>query len=89
MGIETVKMSSKGQVVIPQNIRENLNAVEGTVFAVVEGKDAIVLKKIEMPSKEVLIRELEKIAKDGRKRLERKGFKEADIPVLVQKSRRR
>ena len=88
MEIETVKMSSKGQIVIPQDIREEIHASEGTVFAVVVSKDAIVLKKIETPSKEKLIGELEEIAKEGRKRLEKKGVKEADIPELVQKYRR-
>ncbi|VVB81041.1 Uncharacterised protein [uncultured archaeon] len=35
MEVETVKMSSKGQIVIPQDIREELHASEGTVFSVV------------------------------------------------------
>jgi len=89
MEVETTKMSSRGQIVIPQDIREELHATEGTVFAVVSSKDTIVLKKIETPSKEKLINELEKIAKEGRKRLERKELKESDIPEIVQKSRRK
>ena len=80
-------MSSKGQIVIPQDIREELNAKEGTVFAVIGSKDTIVLKKIEMPSKHVLIKELAAIAKEGKKRLEQKRIKESDIPEIVQKSR--
>ena len=74
MEVETIKMSSKGQIVIPQDIREELQATEGTIFAVVGSKDTVVLKKMEKPSKESLIKELETIAKEGRKRLERKGF---------------
>ena len=88
MEVETVKMSSRGQIVIPLDIREELRAREGTVFAVVGSKDTVILKKIEKPSKETLIRELTVIAKEGRKRLEKKGFKESDIPGIVQKSRR-
>ena len=88
MEMETTKMSSKGQVVIPENIRSVVSASEGTLFAVVGSKDTIVLKKIGLPSKEALIKDLEKIAREGKKRLESKGLRECDILSLVQKSRR-
>ena len=87
MGVETIKMSQKGQIVIPQGIRDGLNAGKGTVFAVIGSKDSVILKKIETPSKEDMIRDLEKIAKDGKKRLESKGVKETDIPKIVEKRR--
>lgn len=89
MDVETIKMSSKGQVVIPRDIRQELCADEGTVFAVVGSRDTIILKKIEKPSKEKLISELEAIAKEGKKRLQRKGVSESDIPKIVEKSRRK
>lgn len=89
MEIETTKMSSKGQIVIPQDIREELHVTEGSVFAVIGSKDTIILKKVDTPSKEKLLNELGTIAKEGRKRLEKKGIKESDIPEIVQKSRRR
>ena len=89
MAVEMIKMSSKGQIVIPQGIRAEICASEGTMFAVVSGRDSIVLKKIATPSKEELICELRKIAKEGRKRLEGKGIKETDIPTIVEKSRKR
>jgi len=79
MEVETVKMSSKGQIVIPQNIRDGLGASEGTVFAVLGTRDTVVLKRINKPSKEVLIRELEIIAREGRKRAEKLGIKENDF----------
>lgn len=88
MEVETVKMSSKGQVVIPQFIREELNVNEGTVFAVVSSKNTIVLKKIETPSKEDLIMELKKIAVEGRKRAEKLGIKESDVPSMVHRLRK-
>ena len=79
MEVETVKMSSKGRIVIPQNIRDGLGASEGTVFAVLGTRDTVVLKRINKPSKEVLIRELEIIAREGRKRAEKLGIKENDF----------
>ena len=88
MAIETVKMSSKGQIVIPQHIRERIKAVEGSVFAVVDNKDSVILKKIETPTREDLIKELKKIAVESRKSLEKKGVKEEDIQKIVEKTRR-
>ncbi len=79
MAVGTIKMSSKGQVVIPQDIRDELNASEGTVFAVIGSKDSVILKKIETPSKEDLIKELEKIAKEGKRKLQARGIKETDL----------
>ena len=87
MDVETIKVSSKGQVVIPLEAREELHIKEGTVFAVVVSKDTIILKKVETPSKEDMIHDLETAAREGRKRLEQKGIKEKDIPDIVQASR--
>ena len=87
MAIEIVKMSSKGQVVIPQHIREELNVREGSIFAVIGSKDSVVLKRVTTPSKDDLIKDLEKIAKEGRKRAERLGIKESDVLSLVHKTR--
>ena len=88
MAVEMVKMSSKGQIVIPQDIRAEICASEGTMFAVVIGRDSIVLKKVATPSKEELICELGKIAKEGAKRAEKLGIKEIDVPDLVHEARK-
>ena len=63
MTVETIKMSSKGQVVIPKNIRDMIGADEDTLFAVTSSKDTVVLKKMDIPSKEELIKHLRLIAK--------------------------
>ncbi len=89
MVVETVKMSSKGQIVIPQDIREEISAEEGTLFVVSSSKDTIVLKKIIMPSKSELIKTLEEMAKDGKRHLQKMGIKEKDIPRIVERSRRK
>ncbi len=88
MPAETVKMSSRGQIVIPQDIREELKVSEGTIFAVVSSKDAIILKKILTPSKEDLIKEIGVIALEGRKRAEKLGIKENDVAEMVQRVRK-
>ncbi|MCK4589090.1 MAG: AbrB/MazE/SpoVT family DNA-binding domain-containing protein [Nanoarchaeota archaeon] len=79
MVVETVKMSSKGQIVIPLDIREEIHASEGTLFAVVSSRDTLVLKKIATPNKEELIKELSSIAKKAKQKLQKKGITEKDL----------
>jgi len=79
MSVETIRMSSKGQIVIPQNVREELQVDEGTVFAVVGSGDTIILKKIVTPSKEELIKNLGIFAKKAKLKLQSKGISEKDL----------
>jgi len=62
--MEIAKLSTKGQIVIPEKIREGLE--EGTAFVVTKKEDLIVLKKIEGLSKEEMkeMEELDKVWKD-------------------------
>jgi AbrB family looped-hinge helix DNA binding protein len=73
VGAEITRMSSKGQVVIPEDIRTALGLVAGSVFAVYGRKDAdtILLKRIELqePAKA-----FEEMANWGRKHAKQKGL---------------
>lgn len=79
MAVETVRMSSKGQIVIPQDVREELHVGEGAVFAVVGSKDTIILKRIATPSREELISDLGAFAKKAKIKLLGKGITEKDL----------
>ena len=48
--LATTKMSSKGQVVIPESIRRALKLEPGTQFVVVAEEDVVILKTITPPS---------------------------------------
>ncbi|MFZ2455210.1 MAG: AbrB/MazE/SpoVT family DNA-binding domain-containing protein [Candidatus Altiarchaeia archaeon] len=48
--IVVTSMSSKGQVVIPLDVRTRLGLKEGAKFAVMGEGDTVVLKRISMPS---------------------------------------
>ena len=48
--IATTKMSSKGQVVIPEEIRKSLSLQAGTQFVVLGEDDVVILKMIVPPS---------------------------------------
>lgn len=53
-GIATTKMTTKGQVVIPQEMRKKLQLEPGTKFVVIEKGDSLTLKKIAEPRLERL-----------------------------------
>jgi len=46
--MEITKISSKGQIVIPQKIRVDMNMNEGSIIAVETINNMIVLKKIDV-----------------------------------------
>ena len=81
--ISTTKMSSKGQVVIPENIRKQLKLKAGTQFVVVGDKDVVILKNISPPS----LDEFDDLIADARKKAKEAGVKESDIKDAILKVR--
>ena len=73
--VSTTKMSSKGQVVIPENIRKQLNLKAGTQFVVVGEKDVVILKNIEPPS----LVEFGALIAEARKKGKQAGIRKSDI----------
>lgn len=61
MNIELTRLSSKGQIVIPGNIREQLNLGEGEILAVSAKDKMVILKKIENPIEEEDLRTFSEI----------------------------
>ena len=59
--MEIAKVSSKGQLVIPQNIRERLKIKEGSMFAIASCDGSLVLKKIENPIKEADLKTIRRV----------------------------
>ncbi len=81
--ISTTKMSSKGQVVIPENIRKQLNLKTGSKFIVVGEKDVIILKNIAPPS----LDEFSSLIAEARKKGKQAGIKKGDISDAILKAR--
>jgi AbrB family looped-hinge helix DNA binding protein len=82
--IETTRMSSKGQIVIPEEIRNRLGLKTGDKFLVVGDKDVVILKTLSNPSLE----EFEDLIKTARKQAKTAGLKKSDIFRAISKSRR-
>jgi len=49
--LATSRMSSRGQVVIPEKVRKQLNLGAGAEFIVVADEDLVVLKVVRQPGK--------------------------------------
>ena len=81
--VSTTKMSSKGQVVIPENIRKQLNLKAGDQFVVVGEKDVVILKNISPPS----LDEFDALIADARKKGKQAGLKRSDIKDAILKAR--
>ena len=83
--VRTTKMSSRGQVVIPEEIRERLGLKAGSQFVVVGDKDTVILKSISPPS----MKEFDELIAEARKQARRVGLKRADINAAVAEVRGR
>lgn len=81
--IATTKLSSKGQVVIPELIRRKLNLKVGAQFVVVGEEDMVMLKAISSPSAD----EFNDLISDARKSAKKVGLKKADIKRAINISR--
>jgi len=65
--LATTKMSSKGQVVIPESIRKSLKLEAGTQFVVVAEDDVVILKTITPPSLDAFDEIISKARKQAKK----------------------
>jgi bifunctional DNA-binding transcriptional regulator/antitoxin component of YhaV-PrlF toxin-antitoxin module len=77
--VETTKMSSRGQVVIPEVLRQTLGFETGMKFIVFGSGDTIILKLISPPSEsqfKTQLAEAQKAAKES-------GFKKSDLKGLI------
>ena len=81
--VSTTKMSSKGQVVIPENIRKQLNLKAGAQFVVLGEKDVVILKNISPPSMD----EFDDLIANARKKAKKAGLKKSDIKDAITQAR--
>lgn len=79
----TTKLSSKGQVVIPETIRESLKLKTGDFFLVYGKDDTIVFKAAPNPSKS----EFDAIISDAKDYARKSKLKPADVAKAVKRVR--
>lgn len=81
--LATTKMSSKGQVVIPEDIRKRLNLRAGSQFVVMGEDGVVILKAIEAPS----MNDFNALITEARKQARQAGLKQSDIGKAIVKAR--
>jgi len=82
--ISTTKMTSKGQVVIPEEIRDYMNLESGAKFIVLAMGDSIIFKQI-MP---MVPADIKKLLKASQALAKKHGLKEEDIPKMIAEVRK-
>ncbi len=82
-GLATTRMSSKGQVVIPEEVRDRLGLKAGTQFVVVGNRDAVILKAISAPP----VKEFNDLIVQARRQARRAGLRRSDVKSAVGKVR--
>ena len=80
----TTTLSSKGQVVIPEEIRNQLGLEAGAQFVVIADRDVVIFKLLEPPS----LREFAGLVTHARQVAKDTGMTRADIARAVKKVRR-
>jgi len=83
--VATTKMSSKGQVVIPEEVRKQLGLDAGTQFIVVGEDDVVILKMVRAPA----MRDFDRLIRKARAQAKTAGLKRADITAALAEVRKR
>jgi AbrB family looped-hinge helix DNA binding protein len=83
--LEFATMSSRGQVVIPGDIRKQLGLEEGTRFMVYSDGVNLLMKPIVTPSAEAF----KKMVRASQKHAKAAGLKKSDIAKAIKEVRKR
>jgi len=83
--VATTRMSSKGQVVIPEDIRKQLRLKAGSQFVVLGKDDVVILKAISPPAME----EFDSLIAAARKGARQAGMKRSDVTGAIARVRGR
>ena len=81
----TARMSSKGQVVIPEEIRKRLGLTAGVQFVVVGDADVVILKRLDAPD----LAEFDHLIREARRQARLAGMKRSDIRKAISRVRGR
>ena len=83
--LATTRMSSRGQVVIPEGVRRRLKLKRGCQFVVLGKDDVVILKAIWPPSME----EFDALIANARRQARASGLRRSDIAAAIARVRGR
>ena len=81
--VATTRMSSKGQVVIPEDIRNRLGLTAGSQFVVIGEDDVVIMKRITRPS----MRDFDSLIGKARRQARDTGMTKSDISHSITEAR--
>ena len=81
--VNITRISSRGQVVIPSEIREKMNLEEGNLLIISDSDDSICMKKIELPK----IKSWKEATKSFRDAAKKSNFSNDDLKKLIKELR--
>ena len=83
--VATTKMSSKGQIVIPEDIRERMGLHSGDQFLVLAEKDVVILKIVTRPN----MNEYKNLITKARKSAKAAGLTQESIKSAIKVARKK
>lgn len=83
--VASTRMSSKGQVVIPEEVRKGLGLKAGARFLVIGDRDVVILKTLTPPSMD----EFDDLVAEARRQARKAGLRRSDITKAKARVRRR
>jgi AbrB family looped-hinge helix DNA binding protein len=85
MTIEMTRLSERGQVVIPTELRKSMHLKEGARFIVTGLGDTIILRKLELSQERM---RLKMLIRQSSAKARRSGFTEKEVENLIEKARK-
>ncbi len=82
--LSTARMSSKGQIVIPEDIRKKLGLTTGSQFVVLGEGDVVIMKIITPPS----MKDFDKLIKKAHEQAKSAGMTRSDISRAIAEVRK-
>jgi AbrB family looped-hinge helix DNA binding protein len=85
MALELTRLSERGQVVIPTELRKSMNLKEGERFIIMGVGDTIVLRKLDLSQERL---RLKKLIRESREKARKSGFTEEEVAKLIRETRK-
>jgi len=85
MSLDMTRLSEKGQIVIPNEMRKRMGLKEGTRFLVIGLDNTIVLRRLELSQEKMRLKQL---LEKSRVKAERVGFTGKEIDRLIHSYRK-